>query len=320
MYKALIILSCVITLGCSSNLTLRKVVTRHSFLEEIKETYGLDLALASSGSYERPTVTDSIYVSQDWLEVNIDEDFYFSRYEITNETYNQVLNDNKEVTQRMHTDYFLYPKKPIRFQITQLPPSLPAILTWGEGNLFCWFLTRSCHQNGWIPENYVFRLPTEHEWEYLVNAGAKYSYRPPPYDKVIRNIWPKEWYREQLSIGGKTPSNNWGAFDIFGNVSEWCIDHMGNLRSGGGRLHKGGSFSPVNYGVASWSTFARKVESCRFPMGIKGSIADKVGIRPILVKGGYKKLACKYVFFIPTKENIEPKIPFKSDDDSSLFD
>jgi serine/threonine protein kinase/formylglycine-generating enzyme required for sulfatase activity len=73
-----------------------------------------------------------------------------------------------------------------------------------------------------------YRLPTEAEWEYACRAGAVTSRYYGETDELLVNY---AWYgknsldRFMLPVGRRMP-NDFGLFDMLGNVGEWCQDEV----------------------------------------------------------------------------------------------
>lgn len=70
-----------------------------------------------------------------------------------------------------------------------------------------------------------YRLPSEAEWEYACRAGSGTTYS---FGDNIGELKEYAWFSENSNgkyqkVGQKKP-NNWGIYDMHGNVSEWTLD------------------------------------------------------------------------------------------------
>ena len=104
---------------------------------------------------------------------------------------------------------------------------------WFEAVLFCNRLSdinnreRCYNEKTWkcdFSKN-GYRLPTEAEWEYACRAGTKTLYHSGDGPEKLASA---AWYNDNSAekphpVGQKEP-NNWGLYDMHGNVWEWCND------------------------------------------------------------------------------------------------
>ncbi|MCX6153192.1 MAG: formylglycine-generating enzyme family protein [Candidatus Kapabacteria bacterium] len=84
-----------------------------------------------------------------------------------------------------------------------------------------------------------YRLPTEAEWEYACKAGTA-EVRYGEIDEIA-------WYKENSggktnNVGTKKP-NEWGIYDMLGNVWEWCSDLYDETVYGSYRIFRGGGWN-----------------------------------------------------------------------------
>ena len=103
-----------------------------------------------------------------------------------------------------------------------------------------------------------FRLPTDGEWQFACRGGEK-GYR---YGDIDEIAWFEENSNGSLHQVKTKKSNNFGLFDMIGNVWEWCFDLYDESRYGNYRIFRGGSFASEER--ASGATSRRKsLPECR---------------------------------------------------------
>jgi formylglycine-generating enzyme required for sulfatase activity len=86
-------------------------------------------------------------------------------------------------------------------------------VSWNQAVEFCQKLSEQSGEN--------YRLPSEAEWEYACRAGTKTSFF------FGESLAKKKanFDSDSTTDVGSFPPNDFGLYDMHGNVWEWCLDH-----------------------------------------------------------------------------------------------
>lgn len=185
--------------------------------------------------------------------------FYMDDTEITNNEYRQfmeaILMDSIDVLGEEYVMTELYPDTTVwvkdfthhmgdpMMEYYYMHPAFddyPVVgVDWFACQYFCEWRTN--YMNEWresvgLFENPRFRLPSEAEWEYAARGGrdmAKYPWGNPYIRNakgcMLANFKPGRgnYYDDGFMYSSPVASyfsNDWGLYDMAGNISEWCQD------------------------------------------------------------------------------------------------
>jgi formylglycine-generating enzyme required for sulfatase activity len=121
-------------------------------------------------------------------------------------------------------------------------------------------------------EGKAYRLPTEAEWEYACRAGATTAYY---FSDNATELDKYAWFDENAWCAGekyahrvaqKSP-NQFGLYDMHGNVWEWCDDLYGEGPEY--RMLRGGSWSVNSDGCSAWYRNCNTPELRNFNFGFR---------------------------------------------------
>ena len=196
------------------------------------------------------------------------EGFWIGKYEVTQMQWETIMGSNPS--------YFKGADRPVER------------VSWDDSQEFLQKLN--------VASSAQFRLPSEAEWEYAAHAGKEtaYSFGNDPL-QLDDYAWYWENAKEQTHPVGQKKPNDFGLYDMHGNVWEWVADPWHDNYNGaptnGGTWEGSGSLRVLRGG--SWrnvSKFVRSVRRiCYAPayriifIGfrvVKGKITFEAGVAP----------------------------------------
>ena len=167
--------------------------------------------------------------------------FFLGKYEVTQAQYESVMKENLGGLQATPSKFSDNPNCPVEN------------VSWDDVQIFLLHLNASERKEGLLPQGWSYVLPTEAEWEYSCRAGTTTTYPWGDTIEVTRANYSSSKFRYTLNVG-QYSSNNWGFYDMNGNVWEWTADRFGDYptgpvtdpkgaETGSNRIRRGGSMN-----------------------------------------------------------------------------
>ncbi|TVP79287.1 MAG: PEGA domain-containing protein [Puniceicoccaceae bacterium] len=208
--------------------------------------------------------------------VRLTRGFWMGIHELTQRQYSSVMKRNPS--------HFKGPNRPVEN------------ILWDDAMKFCEALTQIEREAGRLPAGYVYRLPTEAEWEYAARAGSDTPFYwgeqadaslgqfngVYPIDRSDGLRSPRSGYGT-TDVGQFAP-NRYGLYDMHGNVREWTLDRF-NSRLPGGELvdplaRSEGNRVTVRGG--GWQDTAARVRSAVREQSSPSNLNHALGFRVVL--------------------------------------
>ena len=183
--------------------------------------------LSSDYKMSAPGTNKEKIMKQKLVEV---QSFLLFKIPVTNELYNYVMEMDYDITTK----------------------NCPVVnVSWIDAVNFCNNLSEKlalekCYILDPVSEKIIvddakngFKLPTDAQWQYACRGRAT-GYR---YGNIEEIAWFEQNSEKRVHEVKTRKKNDFGLFDMIGNVWEWCFDLYDEERYGNYRIFRGGSFA-----------------------------------------------------------------------------
>jgi formylglycine-generating enzyme required for sulfatase activity len=217
--------------------------------------------------------------------VTLTKGFYMNKFPVTQGNYLSLMNTNPSFF-TPGNGYTLDLNRPVEQ------------VSWSDATNYCARLTQQERVAGRIFTNWIYRLPTEAEWEYSCRAGtttpfyfgtnllsgmANFNGAFEYVSGIGTTNNPAGIFLGRTTAVGGFQSNSFGLCDMAGNVWEWCSDWFGSYSTNGvsnpqgpatgsARVFRGGTFNSIG----------ADCRSAKRDSVVPSTVVNTIGFRVIL--------------------------------------
>ncbi len=167
--------------------------------------------------------------------ITFSKGFWASKFEVTQDEYARVMRVPKTANPTINLNPSV--------GATKLTGNHPVQnVSWDDADRFCRAINDVERNGRRLPNGYLYRLPTEAEWEYLARAGGLQPFHFDLPANASKGQFQGFYPRDATAVSSKFPStapvgsftpNAWGFYDVHGNVREWCLNWYAARLPGG---------------------------------------------------------------------------------------
>jgi len=194
---------------------------------KITNSIGMQLVLIPKGSFRMgsPRSEPDRFDNEEQHEVDVEDPFYLGSFEVTQAQFEKVMKANPS---------FFSPAGAGREKVKdQDAGRLPVEnVSWRQAVDFCDKLSALPEEKS---KSRVYRLPAEAEWEYACRGGyngahaTHFGGQLSSFQANFNGLHAAPGavrgpFLARPTIVGQYPANDFGLFDMHGNVAEWCAD------------------------------------------------------------------------------------------------